>query len=230
MIIGIAGNINSGKDTIASMLNYIISVGKHKAKFSDWMIKQKVYDTSYSNRITHFADVIKLNLSNIFNFDVSILNDRNFKDELWYSPFTGKFIEEKDTNDLYKIELENYLELNCSNIYQIVKLRTLIQIYAEKCKTLFGNRIWINSTITKAKYINQFHKHCLIPDVRFQDEVKAIWESDGIVIKIERPNNEIQSNHISENNPLRYNYYIKNDSTLSNLFYKVLAIYERIEN
>lgn len=229
MIIGIAGNINSGKDTVASMLNYIISVGKHKAKFSEWRIKRDAYDNSFSHRIIHFADIIKSNLSNIFNLPIDVFNNRKFKDELWYVPSTGEFIEIKDESKYHKIELENYLELDCSKPNHIIKLRSIIQLYAEHCKTLFGHRIWIKSTITQARYINQAHKYCIIPDVRFQDEVESIWESDGIVIKTERPNNEIQSNHVSENNLLRHNHCIENDSNLSNLFYKVLAVYDTIK-
>ena len=43
MIIGISGNINSGKDTVASILVYLYAVGKHKATFRDWVIKKDAY-------------------------------------------------------------------------------------------------------------------------------------------------------------------------------------------
>lgn len=230
MIIGIAGNINSGKDTVASMLNYIIAVGKHKAKFSDWRIKQQAYDNFYKHRIIHFADILKLNLSNIFSLSIDVFNNRKFKDELWYVPFKRKFIEEKDTEKYHKIELENYLELDCNNPNHIIKIRTLIQLYAEHCKTLFGQYVWIISTLIQANYINKGHGFCLIPDVRFFEEVKSIWQNDGIVIRVKRPDGEIKSNHISENGIETENYLIENDSNLSNLFYKVLAVYERIKD
>lgn len=230
MIIGIAGNINSGKDTVASMLNYIFVVGKNRAKFSDWMIKQQAYNNSFKHRTIHFADIIKLNLSYIFSLDVDVFNNRKFKDELWYIPSTGKFIEDNETQEYHKIELENYLELDISNPKHIIKLRTLIQMYAEHCKTLFGHRIWIKSTIIQACNIVKYHKYCLIPDVRFLDECYAIQRKNGIIIYLTRPNNGIESNHISENNNLTYNYHIDNNSNLSNLFYKVLAIYDTIKN
>lgn len=230
MIIGIAGNINSGKDTVASMLNYIMSVGKNKAVFSDWAIKQKAYDNAYHHKVIHFADIVKLNLANMFSLSIDVFNNRKFKDELWYVPSTGKFIEENETKGYQKIELENHFQLDCSNPTQIVKIRTLMQTYAEDCKTMFGKEIWIRSTIIQAKYINEAHNHCLIPDVRFFNEIKAIWGANGIVIRIVRPKGEIKSEHISENGITTENYTIENTGTLPELFYKVLALYERIKN
>lgn len=231
MIIGIAGNINSGKDTVASMLNYIMSVGKHKAKFSDWRIKQLAYDNSFSYKITHFADILKLNLSNIFNINVDVFNNRKFKDECWFYPYTGEFIIKiEDISNYKQISLENSSEFNINNPKQIIKIRTLMQIYAEFCKKLFGEHVWIKGTIDKAKLINSIHKYCLIPDVRFKEESYAIARENGIVVRIERPeNNEYRSDHISENDRPIYNYIIENDGNLSNLFYKVLAFYEKIK-
>ena len=229
MIIGIAGNINSGKDTVASMLNYIHIVGKHKATYADWLIKQKAYDNTYSNRIVHFADTIKDNLSDILHLNRDIFDNRNYKDIEWYSPSTGKFIKEENIKNNYiKYTLNSTIQiLQSSNV--IVKLRTLIQLYAEHVKLLFGEDVWIRSCIGKALFLNLTFKYCLIPDVRFFNELKAIWQADGIVIKIERPNNKIESNHCSENNDLPCNYTIINDGTLPQLFFKVLAIYEKIK-
>lgn len=229
MIIGIAGNINTGKDTVASMLNYIQAVGKHKAKFSDWITKRLAYDNSYSNRIHHFANVIKDNLSDILHLDRDIFDNRQFKDIEWYHISTGKFIKEKDLkNNHIKFELNNPIELlQEDNV--VIKLRTIIQLYAEHVKLLFGENIWIKSSINRFKFINNLFGYCLIPDVRFFNELKAIWQSNGIVILITRKNNNIESNHCSENNELPCNYTIENDGSLLELFHKVLAIYEQIK-
>lgn len=231
MIIGIAGNINSGKDTVASIINYIHSVGKNNATFSEWKIKQTAFDNSYSHKVIHFADIIKSNLANIFCLSVDVFNNRKFKDELWYIPSTGKFIEEEEIKSYHKkVTNDNDFEFNCSNPNHIIKLRTLLQMYGENCKSLFGEYVWTKSTINQAKYINIAHKICIIPDVRFNQEVVAIKANDGIIIKLYRPDGEIKSNHNSENNHLDCDYMIENNGTLSNLFYKVLAIYDKIKN
>ena len=229
MIIGIAGKMNSGKDTVASMLNYIISVGKNKAKFSDWVIKQEAYNNPSNYHITHFALGVKSNLSMILTLPIDVFNDRTYKDELWYVPSTGKFIKESETNNYYKIELENFSELDTNNKTHIIKIRTIIQTYAEQCKTMFGNDVWVKCTMANAITIDNLYGYCIIPDVRFNEEVKKIWEANGVVIKITRPKEEIASKHISEKADVHYNYEIINQSNLSNLFYKVLAIYEQIK-
>lgn len=229
MIIGIAGKMNSGKDTVANMFTYIMTVGKNKAKFGDWIINRKVYDNPSNYHITHFALGVKFNLSTMLTLPIDVFNDRTYKDELWYVPSTGKFIEEDKTNNYYKIELENFSELDTNNKTHIIKIRTIMQSYAEQCKTMFGNDVWIKCTMADAITINNLYGYCIIPDVRFNEEVKKIWEANGIVIKIKRPKDEIVSKHISEKTDVHYNYEIINESSLSNLFYKVLAIYEQIK-
>ena len=229
MIIGIAGNINSGKDTVASILNYIYVVGKHKAKYSDWLIKRLVFDQSYTYTIIHFADTIKDNISNIFSIPRHLLDNRKYKDEIWFSPHTGKFIEEKYLNNQnIKYTLDNPIEL-LQDEHTVIKLRTLTQLYAEHVKLLFGERIWIKNTLTNAQEIDYNFGYCLIPDVRFHKEIDSIWKVNGIVLQVKRPNEEIKSNHCSENNILSCNYTIENNGSLQDLFYKVLAIYERIK-
>ena len=229
MIIGIAGKMNSGKDTVASILNYIYKVGKHKAKYSEWIIKRKVFEMPNFNNKISFASILKENLSKIFNLPLDKFEDRDYKDTFWFNPYTGKFILTETEADKYvKIDLNNINELDITCPQHIIKLRTIIQSYAEKIKDIFGDSIWINSTIAQALSIEYANKYCIIPDVRFNEEVRAIWRSDGIVIKIDRPNNPIKCNHVSEEIDIWYNYKITNDGNLQQLFYQVLNIYNQI--
>ena len=231
MIIGIAGKMNSGKDTVASMLNYIIAVGKNNAKYADWLIKRQAYDSSYQHKITRFADIVKSNLANILNLNVDAFNNRHYKDELWYVPSTGKFIEDpKDSKKWIKVSINNFKETDLNKPNRIIQLRTYLQVYAETCKELFGKDVWVKSTLNVAEYINTIHKICLIPDVRFDNEVQGIWKKNGIIINIHRQNNELSSEHISEKITTLYNYEINNMSTQQVLFIKVLAIYDQIKD
>ena len=231
MIIGIAGNINSGKDTVASMLLYIHQVGKNNAKYADWITKRLAYENSFKHKIVHFAHVIKSNLADIFCLDINYFNNRKYKDELWYHPSTGKFLEDKELKSYTKrITLDNFNQFSANNPNHVVKLRTLIQTYAENCKEMFGHLIWCKTTINQAYWVNQANKICIIPDVRFYDESMSIRANGGIVIKIVRADGEIKSNHVSENNDYEYDFLIQNNSSLQTLFFKVLALYEQIKN
>ena len=66
-IIGIAGAKNSGKDTVASMINYIFAVGVTRASYAEYLIKRTSIDNTYKDRIVHFADGLKDILSNLYN-------------------------------------------------------------------------------------------------------------------------------------------------------------------
>lgn len=64
----------------------------------------------------------------------------------------------------------------------------------------------------------------VISDVRFQNEVDFIHEMNGIVIKVERENNEIKDNHTSESEIrqiVNYDFYVENDSDLQTLYCKI---------
>lgn len=229
MIIGISGNINSGKDTVASILVYLYAVGKHKATFRDWVVKKDAYYESYKHKITHFAEGLKDTLSQILWIPRDLFDNRLYKDELWYHPSTGKFIHEDDL----KSNHVKYYDLDVKHNpfidrYGVVKIRTLIQTYGEHMKKIFSDGVWVMNSIRKASYIESIYKVCIIPDVRFQLEADAIMANGGVVIKINRPNNEITSDHCSENNEIiGCQYVIENDGTLQNLFYKILAIYDK---
>ena len=245
-IIGLAGNKNSGKDTVASMINYIFAVGIARAKFSDWMLKRVSYDETYKDRIIHFADNLKDCLSIIYNIPRSAFNDRNMKDEMYYSLNTGKFIDKQLvtqrgdgyyvlTNETLKYssireELEHYIELQ-----PLITIRTLMQYFGtELCRENLDNNIWIKSAVPKIVEIAMNKSVCIVPDVRFTNEAAAIHKDSpflyGRIIKIIRSNNDNNERdyHGSEIISFTTDYSINNDGTLTELFYKTLNICQKI--
>lgn len=229
MIIGIAGNANVGKDTFANIFNYVDKVDYHNAKYREWLLEYTKYKSIEYNNLIHFADTLKDNIANIFNVSRELLDERYYKDNLWFVPSTGEFISNADSNKILKITEDNidyYKHL--PNEKYCIKLRMIIQIYAEEIKKLFGKDIWVKSTIEKAHNIinNENQKYCLIGDVRFSNEVNAIKENNGIVIKITRKNNDIILNHCSENNDYDFDYIIENDTSLYDFYFKSLCIYQ----
>ena len=88
------------------------------------------------------------------------------------------------------------------------------------------DNVWVNSAL---KSIENIDGNVYCSDVRFINEFRALKENGFILIKIER--NLIQSdqnstNHISENeldniNDSEWNYVIKNDGTLAELYKKI---------
>ena len=245
-IIGIAGAKNSGKDTIASMINYIFAVGVTKAKYSDWILKRVSYDETYKDRIIHFADNLKDCLSIIYNIPREYFDNRQFKDEMYYSFNTKKFINKYVinqykgghniiTNEILKYssikeELETYNELN-----NVITLRTLMQYFGtEVCRNNLGDKIWINSSITKMISVANARRLCIVPDVRFTNEAAAIQRLHdfpyGQVVRINRSTDNIEERdyHDSEIIAFSTNYSITNNGTMVELFFKVLDVCQKI--
>lgn len=238
-IIGINGNKNSGKDTVASMINYIFAVGITKSNYSEWITKRVKYDLSYSDRIIHFADPLKDILSILYNIPRKYFDDREYKDELYYCINGNNFVDIKKIksnnniitiNDLEQFGYNNCIKRNDELIF--IKLRTLMQYVGTNIfRNYLSDDIWIKSSIYKIIDKAESRKLCIVPDIRFENELNAINNINkplyGGVIKIYRENCDEQE-HISENNNLNISYVINNNGSLFQLFYKVLNYIKEI--
>lgn len=244
-IIGISGKRNSGKDTIASMINYIFAVGIGKANYSDWIIKKTSIDNTNADRVIHFADSLKDVLSIIYNIPREYFNNRMYKDEMWYnirsntfnsvnanySPDTTLFINAKDLDKCCSIA--KYITDNPhKQVY--IKLRTIMQYFGtDLCRNKLADDIWIRNTMTKVADTALSRHVCIIPDVRFSNEAKAIKINKdylyGGLIMVNRDscdNNE----HSSEIIDFNYDFVINNNNSKLMLFYNVLNICQTIIN
>ena len=241
-IIGIAGAKNSGKDTIASMINYIFAVGVTRATYGDYLIKKVKIDNTHADRIVHFADNMKDVMSIIFNIPRAAFDDRNKKDnEYWdyfgncFTNFAGVMRDYKAfiIHDTKKLNNENTLAdsikfciENDRNLY--ITVRTLMQYFGtDICRTFIDEDIWVRSTMAKIANVASARRLCIIPDIRFANEAKAIQSVSeplyGGVIKVNRDNND-NSEHSSEIIDFTVDFEIDNNGPLMQLFYKVLEI------
>lgn len=242
-VIGIAGVKNSGKNTVASMINYIFAVGVSKAKYQDWVIKQAAYDSNYKDRIIHFADPLKDVLSIIYNIPRKYFDDRKYKDELWYCFNTNSFIENANQrpgnevvivriDTLKSFSLNTYLKVNSDKLV-CIKLRSLLQYFGtEVCRNKLDDNIWIKCAIGKIVDKAESRRLCIVPDVRFANEADALRISNdslyGGVIEIRRNDAGDTDNHDSETIDFGVDEVIENNGTKMALFYKVLSYVEFI--
>lgn len=238
-IIGIAGELNSGKDTVASMINYMFHVGVTKATYREWLIKRVSYEHTLSHRIIHFADSLKDCLSIIYNIPREYFDNREYKDNYWYCLNERRFVEEKcvyfteymaiTINDLKENSLKYIIKHSRCKL--LIKLRTLMQYFGtEVCRNNLSDSIWIDSTIGKAATIAETNVLCLIPDVRFDNECAAITQHPlyGGVINVKRENSN-KIIHDSETIDFHCPIVIENNGTLTQLFYKVLQFVQSIK-
>lgn len=235
-IIGIAGQANSGKDTIADMLNYIFLVGIAKANYVQYMARKKAIIITHGSRIIHFADPLKDVISILYGIERQLLNERDYKNFYWYCLDTGQFCTTQEANYVKNPNFIEWEQLYINSLkdcikpkyFNYIKIRTLLQyIGTDLCRLNLDNDIWVKATMRKAVDIAEAKKLCIIPDVRFPNEAAAIHKDSnsslyGGIIKVNRDVPQIE--YSSEIIDFDIDYTIENNGTLANLFYKVLQI------
>ena len=205
-------------------------------------------------KIVKFADKIKNIVCLLIGCSIKQLEDRKFKEkkleeEWWYWKLErecGYSTMMLDYLNTSKEKLKNYKGL----ILVKTTPRLLLQLLGTECgRNIIHPNIWcislfsnytaeinenfLNMSVNEAKEIK--YPNWIITDVRFPNELKAIKDRDGIIIRVNRPIlNETAYNkayretheHESENSldSATFDYVIDNNSDISSLIEKVREI------
>ena len=230
-IVGIKGFKGSGKDTIASMISYILHDGIMKANYDTWLLYHKNGFVENDEIIIHFADKLKDDIAEFCNIDRKLLDKQEIKEENYYNFKTGIVSTNiKDTdrviNNIGEINYDNLSTLLLLNTNVSIKIRVLLQYYGTNViRNHFWHNAFINYTMNKAFDIRNSKGQCIIADARFEnDECKAIRDCGGMIIRVDRKSdNDNHDSHESEQITInKDDYVIDNTGTLVGLFYKVL--------
>lgn len=226
-IVGIKGFKGSGKDTVASMISYILHDGIMKANYDTWLLYHKNDFIENDEIIIHFADKLKDDISEFCGIDRKLLDRQDIKEENYYNFKTG--IVSTNTKDADRI-INNIDEFNYDNLSPLlslnsnisIKIRVLLQYYGTNViRNHFWKEAFIRYTMNKAFNIKNSKGQCIIADARFEDECMAIKYYGGKIIRVDRRINN--DNHESEQIKIcDDDYVIDNTGTLVGLFYKVL--------
>lgn len=233
-IVGIKGFKGSGKDTVASMISYILHDGIMKASYDTWLLYHKNDFIENDEIIIHFADKLKNDISEFCGIDRKLLDKQEIKENYYYNFKTG--IVSTNIKDVFYVvdncndailkynDLAGYLILYSNNIS--IKIRVLLQYYGTNIiRNHFWREAFIRYTMNKAFDIRNSKGQCIIADARFDnDECKAIRDCGGMIIRVDRKsNNDNHDSHESEQITInKDDYVIDNTGTLVGLFYKVL--------
>lgn len=231
-IVGIKGFKGSGKDTVASMISYILHDGIMKANYDTWLLYHKNDFIENDEIIIHFADKLKDDIAGFCGIDRKLLDKQEIKENYYYNFKTG--IVSTNIKDVFYVVdncndailkynyLAGYLVLYSNNIS--IKIRVLLQYYGTNIiRNHFWKEAFINYTMNKAFDIRNSKGQCIIADARFEnDECEAIKQCGGMIIRVDRKFNN-NDNHESEQIKISQDdYVIDNTGTLVGLFYKVL--------
>ena len=229
-IVGIKGFKGSGKDTVASMISYILHDGIMKANYDTWLLYHKNGFVENDEIIIHFADKLKDDISEFCGIDRKLLDRQDIKEENYYNFKTGIVstnIKDADVviDDIDEFDYDNLaplLFLYNNNVS--IKIRVLLQYYGTNIiRNHFWREAFIRYTMNKAFDIRNSKGQCIIADARFEnDECEAIKQCGGMIIRVDRKLNN-NDNHESEQIKIcEDDYVIDNTGTLVGLFYKVL--------
>lgn len=231
-IVGIKGFKGSGKDTVASMISYILHDGIMKANYDTWLLYHKNDFIENDEIIIHFADKLKDDIAGFCGIDRKLLDKQEIKENYYYNFKTG--IVSTNIKDVFYVvdncndailkynDLAGYLVSYSNNIS--IKIRVLLQYYGTNViRNHFWKEAFINYTMNKAFDIRNSKGQCIIADARFEnDECEAIKQCGGMIIRVDRKFNN-NNNHESEQIKISQDdYVIDNTGTLVGLFYKVL--------
>lgn len=225
-IVGIKGFKGSGKDTVASMISYILHDGIMKASYDTWLLYHKNGFVENDEIIIHFADKLKDDISEFCGIDRKLLDRQEIKENYYYNFKTGivstniKDIDYVINTVLEYDNLSTLLLLNNNNIS--IKIRALLQYYGTNViRNHFWHNAFVHYTINKAFDIRNKLGQCIIADARFDNECNVIKVCGGKIIRVDRRVNN--DNHESEQIKISQDdYVIDNTGTLVGLFYKVL--------
>lgn len=224
-IVGIKGFKGSGKDTVASMISYILHDGIMKANYDTWLLYHKNGFVENDEIIIHFADKLKDDISEFCGIDRKLLDKQEIKENYYYNFKTGIVstnIKDADYIINNALEFDNLSTLLLLNTNVSIKIRVLLQYYGTNViRNHFWHNAFVHYTINKAFDIRNKLGQCIIADARFDNECNVIKVCGGKIIRVDRRVNN--DNHESEQITInKDDYVIDNTGTLVGLFYKVL--------
>lgn len=248
MIIGIVGRKQSGKDTVAKILQYLTDEAtienkdKYPLSFNEYIENESIHNSG-KWEIKRFADKLK---------DIVCLLTGCTRLELESEEFKISLLPKEWQN------LKDYTEYSWLNYSHVLSYRLALQyIGTNLFRNQFHPDTWVNATMTDYKpTIGLKYPNWIIPDVRFKNEVEAIKSKSGITIKLVRDTTQdpcdycgktlreqlkgcnelrcyrqhLKDNHLSEISVdnLKCDYIIHNDGSIEDLINKVNLIVKDI--
>ena len=215
-LIGISGKISSGKDLAGKILNDLSG-------------------DIFENK--KFADKLKDIVCMLIGCTREQLEDREFKEkelgeEWWYYKYGNSLYSyETEKTLLIRVMNSEFLEpcteedlTNC-----LIKLtpRKLLQLLGTECgRQIIHPNIWVNALFADYDTSSNYDSNWIITDVRFPNEVQAIKDKGGIVIKINR-DSDVVDNHSSEtalDNYDGFDFVVDNNGSIDALTNNLIKI------
>lgn len=188
-IIAISGLKNSGKSTVASMIEFLFNTPKIFHSYF-WYRHQKLIPKKKIYKTVAFADPIKEMLSHLLNMDREDFESRGIKENCFvnFSSFCkvytngigSQFIPEYLPDSKFS-KLAKEWNPKLSKEYYL-SIRQVMQLFGtEIMRNILDDKIWINCVLNRSNKNN-----LIISDLRFITEYEEIKKRNGFIIYIDR--------------------------------------------
>lgn len=250
-IIGISGKIGSGKDTVGRIIQYLTADIQYKIPFTIMNTDKTMVDRwDYLGnwKVKKFADKLKECVSLIIGIPRKDLEKEEVKckvlGEEWMYYSILNFGTDKYEKCPYLGNQDKY-----PSIPHATTVREILQEFGTEVGRQIHPDTWVNALFSDyreyynalefnnandAKLYNKInHLNWIITDVRFKNELEAIKNRKGIIIRITRPftnpndhNIQLVGQHISETalDNATFDYTINNNGAIEDLVEKVKEI------
>lgn len=221
-IIALCGLKNTGKDTSAGMLKFLLNTPKFLHWY--WIFKSFSFIGNFGKwKTISFAKPLKEVLSIILGVPVEKFEDRDFKENYGVDLKTSKIFKIDPFNspmisDRFFSKYVDELTPNMFDKYCLTIRQMLQYVGTELLRRYVSQDVWINATLKRDNLI--------ISDLRFRREFEALDNHKSFRILLDRPGCE-PGNHASEREIMelrgdrKFEGYVNNNGTLKDLFYKL---------
>lgn len=227
-LIAVAGLKDSGKTTAAQMLNYLLNAPNIFRNYWWYKIFKK-WPFNHKWETTAFAKPLKQSLAVILNKPVEWFDNRKNKENYFVDLSTLNIYSKSVTQEgiqLSENKFQKYVKLGEPlPTEQLVSIRQMMQYYGTNViRKYLGDKTWINATLNKVT-----HKNIIVSDLRFRVELNEIKQQKGVSVYILRdsakPGTHASEREVVElNDENAFDYIVKNNGTLKDLFNNLKAI------
>lgn len=208
MLVGISGDINSGKDLVGNMIQYLTSEYRDMYIFEDWLDRVKMHksDTYSRFEVKKFADKLKDIVCILLSCTRAQLEDKEFKNKelgeewrRWRLKLPNTQGGKVTSTRLFSSEAAaweynstciGYPASVCEVYSEILTPRLLMQLLGTDCgRNIIHPNIWLNATM--GEYIPG-KSNWILTDTRFTNEANGIYQRGGIVLRVERPETDVK--------------------------------------
>ena len=246
MIIGISGKIGSGKDLIGEIIQYLqynLDQGTN-ISFEEYEIDSLGYNNKWE--IVKFADSLKDIVCILTGCTRKQLEDIDFKNSYLGDEWIKLLINKNcQTNSICKYSNNGLCPNPCTNKNSLQQLtyRQLLQyLGTDLLRNQLHENCWVNSLFSKYKanlimkstqfgVVHVQYPNWIITDIRFLNEVDAVKDRGGIIIRVNRfDDSDMQATHINQHpsetaiDNYSFDHTIDNNGSIEDLIKEVKSI------